>query len=228
MRKRQKADDSGSVVGNESPIRVLIADDHPLIRAGLGSTLAAEPGVLLVGEATNGDEVQRLCQELQPDVLLLDLRMPGPSALETVACLCQCCPATKVLMLTAYDDEAHVRWLVEAGVAGYLLKDEAPTTVAQAIRAVMRGDTWFSREVAEQLARPVALPALSQRQRELLRLVALGMSNQQIADELCIAEVTVRFHLRNIYKKVSAHTRGEAIRWAIQHGLGEELVLYNR
>ena len=126
-------------------------------------------------------------------------------------------------MLTAYDDEAHVRWLVEAGVTGYLLKDEAPATVVQAIRAVMGGGAWFSRQVAEKLARPTPFSELSQREREVLRLVASGKSNQQIAEELHVAEVTVRFHLRNIYDKVGVHTRGEAIHWAMQQGLGEDL-----
>jgi DNA-binding NarL/FixJ family response regulator len=221
MGKRRPIDDPGSPDNGRTPIHILIADDHPLIRAGLASTLASEPDILLVGEASSGEEAQRLCQEQQPDVLLLDLRMPGPSALETVACLRQCCPETKVLMLTAYDDEAHVRWLVEAGVAGYLLKDEAPTTVVQAIRAVMSCGAWFSGRVAEKLVRTTPFSELSQREREVLRLVVSGKSNRQIADELHVAEVTVRFHLRNIYDKVGIHTRGEVIHWAMQHGLGE-------
>lgn len=223
MEKIQPADDLGTIAGDKRRIHVVVADDHPLIRSGLQSALAAEPDMLLVGAATNGAEAQRLCQEQQPDVLLLDVRMPGPLALETVAHLRQHSPQTKVLVLTAYDDEAHMRWLVEAGVAGYLLKDEAPMTVVQAIRAVVQGKDWFSRQVAEQLVRPTAFSALSHREREVLRLVASGKSNRQIAEELHLAEVTVRFHLRNIYEKVSVNTRAEAIHWAVQHGLGEDL-----
>ena len=223
MGKRRSIDDHGSHGNGPAPIRVLIADDHPLIRAGLASTLSAEPDVLLVGEAADGEEVQRLCQEQQPDVLLLDLRMPGPPALETVACLHRSCQETKVLMLTAYDDEAHVRWLVEAGVAGYLLKDEAPARVVQAIRAVIEGGAWFSQKIAEKLARTTPFSALSQREQEVLGRVASGKSNCQIAEELHIAEVTVRFHLRNIYDKAGVHTRGEAIYWAMQQGLAEDL-----
>jgi two-component system NarL family response regulator len=224
MGRGQPAKDSGiPATGDKMRIRVLVADDHPLIRAGLQSSLANEPDMFVVGEATNGEEVQRLCLKSKPDVLLLDLRMPGPSALETIAYLRQHHPQTRVLMLTAYDDEAHVRWLVEAGVAGYLLKEEAPATVVQAIRAVMGGGSWFSQQVAEKLARPTESPALTQREREVLRLIAQGKSNQQIAEELSIAETTVRFHLRNLYSKVGVTSRAEAIVWTLQGGSGKDL-----
>jgi len=218
MGKRRSIDDPGSHGNGPAPIRVLIADDHPLIRAGLASTLSAEPDVLLVGEAADGEEVQRLCQEQRPDVLLLDLRMPGPPALETVACLRQCCPGTKVLMLTAYDDEAHVRWLVEAGVAGYLLKDEAPATVVQAIRAVMGGGAWFSQKVVEKLARAGEWPALTRREQEVLRLVVLGKTDQQIGLELDLAERTVRYYLQKVYEKLGVNTRVEAAVQAVERG----------
>ncbi len=207
--------------GDKTRIRVLIADDHPLVRAGLQSSLAAEPDLLIVGEATNGEETQRLCQDHQPDMLLLDLRMPGPSALETIAFLRQQSPHTRVLMLTAFDDEAHIRGLVEAGVAGYMLKEEAPATVSEAIRAVMQGCTWFSQAVAEKFMRATESPALTPREKEVFRLLAYGKTNRSIAEELCIAEITVRFHLRNIYNKINVSTRAQAVRWAMQHGLGE-------
>ena len=212
-----------ATASDEPRIRVLVADDHPLIRSGLQSVLAAAPDMLLVGEATNGADAQRLCRQHQPDVLLLDLSMPGPSALETVAYLRQHCPEAKVLMLTVYDDEAHVRGLVQAGVSGYLLKGESPATVVQAIRAVMGGGAWFSQAVAEKLARSVESPALTQREREVLQLIGQGRSNQQIAEDLHIAEITVRFHLRNVYDKIGVHTRAQAVRWAMQHGLGDDL-----
>jgi DNA-binding NarL/FixJ family response regulator len=218
MGKRRPIDDPGSHGNGPAPIRVLIADDHPLIRAGLGSTLASEPDILLVGEASSGEEAQRLCQDQRPDVLLLDLRMPGPSALETVACLRQYCPETKVLMLTAYDDEAHVHWLVEAGVAGYLLKDEAPATVVQAIRAVMDGGAWFSGRVAEKLARSGETPALTRREQEVLRLVVLGKTDQQIGLELDLAERTVRYYLQKVYEKLGVNTRVGAAVQAVERG----------
>ncbi len=218
MGKKPSPDTYGA---NEAHIRVMIADDHPLIRSGLRSALSSEPGMLLVGEATNGEEAQRLCQEHQPDVLLLDLRMPGPSALDTVEYLRRYCPQIRVLMLTAYDDEAHVRGLVEAGVSGYLLKEEAPVTVVKAVRSVMSGGKWFSRSIAEKLAGLTESPVLTRRELEVLQSVTEGKTNHQIAEELHIAEVTVRFHLRSIYNKINVRTRTEAVRWAMQHGLEE-------
>ncbi len=203
-------------------IRVLIADGHPLIRAGLQSVLAGVPDMLVVGEAANGAEAQHLCQEQQPDVLLLDLHMPGPSALEMVACLFQHCPRIRVLILAASDDEADVPGLVEAGISGCLLTEEPPAAVVQAIRAVVQGGTWFSRQLAEKLARHSELPALTQREREVLRLVVKGMTNVKVAQLLTISETTVKFHLTNLYRKLGVSTRAEAIAWVWQHGFEQE------
>ena len=219
MRKSTNAGKAKS--DRKASIRVVIADDHPLIRAGLHSALNSEIDLCVVGEAADGQETQRLCEDHQPDLLLLDLRMPGPSALETLAYLRQRSPHTRVLMLSAYDDEAHVRGLVEAGVAGYMLKEEAPASVADAIRAVVQGCTWFSQSVVQKLAQPMESATLTQREQEVLRLLARGGTNRKIAEELCVAEITVRFHLRNIYNKIHVGTRAQAVRWAMQHGLGE-------
>ncbi len=210
-------------------IRVLVADDHPLMRAGIRATLAAEPDLTLVGEAADGAEAQRLCRELEPDVLLLDLNMPGPSTFETVAFLREHCPQMKVVMLTAYDDDIYVHGLVAAGVAGYVLKDEIEEAMVRAIRTVMQGDTWFSQSVVEKLAQLAAneapldeQPALTKREVEVLRLLARGYSNARIAQELGIRGPTVRFHLRNIYDKTGLQSRTEAVAWAIQQGLVDE------
>jgi DNA-binding NarL/FixJ family response regulator len=207
-------------------IRVLLADDHPLVRAGIRTTLTAEEDVALVGEATDGFEAQRLCPELQPDVLLLDLKMPGPSPFETVAYLREHCPDVKILILSAYDDDAYVHGLMRAGVAGYVLKDEATEVVVSAVRTVVRGRTWFSRPVAEKLARletsetaQVEVSDLTDREREILRLIAEGKDNAGIAAELNLAEQTVRNYVSRIYTKLGVDTRVQAVVWAREQGL---------
>jgi DNA-binding NarL/FixJ family response regulator len=201
-------------------IRVLLADDHPLVRAGIRSVLTAEEDIALVGEAADGDQVQRLCQELEPDILLLDLNMPGPPPFETVAYLRQHCPAVKVLVLTAYDDDAYVRGLTAAGVAGYVLKDEAVETVVRAIRVVVQGKSWFSQPVVEKLVRLKTEEAvLTDRERQILSLIAQGRNNSQIAVELDLAEQTVRNYVSQIYTKLGVDTRVQAVVWARERGL---------
>lgn len=206
-------------------IRVVLADDHPLVCAGLRTVLAGVAGIELVGEAVNGQATRRMVQELQPDVLLLDLSMPGPPAVETVAWLAEHCPQVKVLILTAYDDDAYVRGMVAAGVAGYMLKDEAPEAVVRAIRTVVGGDTWFSRRVVDKLGRLevnkdvlLAKISLSERDAPVLRLIAQGWDNARIAAELCVAEPTVRNYVSRIYTALGVRSRAEAIVWARENG----------
>jgi DNA-binding NarL/FixJ family response regulator len=209
-------------------IRVLLADDHPLVRAGIRSTLMAEQDLALVGEAATGDEARRLCAELCPDVLLLDLSMPGPPPAETVAYLREHCPQAKVVALTAYDDDVYIHSLIEAGAMGYVLKDEAAAAVVRAIRAVHQGDTWFSRPVIEKLAQLETAKAarneslgLTERERRILRLIALGQDNASIAAELSLAEQTVRNYVSHLYAKLDVSSRTEAALWARRHGLAE-------
>lgn len=133
-------------------IRVLIADAHPLILRGTHETLSGADDITLVGEATRSEEAQRLCAELCPDVLLLDLQMPGATATETVAYVREHCPETRVIILTAYDDAVYVRRMLAEGAMGYVLKDEAAEAVPTAIRSVIQGGTWLSRRVRERLA----------------------------------------------------------------------------
>ena len=208
------------------PIRVLLADDHPLVRAGIRTTLQGEADVLLVGEATDAHEAQCLSQELRPDVLLLDLNMPGPSPIETVAALRELCPATRVLVLTAYDDDAYVRAVVAAGAAGYVLKDDATEAVVRAIRTVMEGDTWFSRSIMEKLVHGGAgasiqagHPELTSRELDVLRLVVDGKTNQEIALALAISVKTVEKHLGEVFAKLGVASRVEAAVQAVRAGL---------
>ncbi len=206
-------------------IRVLLADDHPLVRAGLRASLVADD-VELVGEAADAHEALLLCRALRPDVLLLDLNMPGPSPFEVVADLRQDCPQVGVLVVTAFDDDAYVRGLVGAGVAGYVLKDEAPDMILHAIRSVMEGGSWFSRPVMAKLVHETPtersrgeMPHLTGRERELLGLLTQGLDNPRIAATLHLGEQTVRNYLSQLYDKLDVRSRAEAIVWALRRGL---------
>lgn len=216
---------------DSTPIRVLLADDHPLVRAGIRATLSSETDIVVVGEAADAMEAQRLAEEVQPDVLLLDLSMPGPSATETVTYLRERCPKVRVLILTAFDDDAYVRGLVNAGVAGYVLKDEVPEAVSCALRAVVAGGTWFSRHLMQRLAQnpldnadtageEVEEPKLTGREVQILQLLVEGQTDREIGQELNLAERTVRYCLRNIYDKLRVANRTEAAYRASQLRLG--------
>ena len=201
-----------------SPIRVLLADDHPLVRAGLRATIATAPDISLVGEATSGDEVRQLCEALSPHIVLLDLHMPGPAPLETVAHLHEHCPRVRVLILTAHDEDAYVQGLLAAGVAGYVLKDEVPEALLHAIRGVAQGGVWFSQAIATKLARAVAHAGddtlgFTDRERELQYALMQGWDNARIAAALHLSEQTVRNYLTRLYAKLGVHSRAEAIVW---------------
>jgi len=205
-------------------IRVLLADDHPLVRAGLRTTLEAEPDIVIAGEASDGDEAQRQCAALQPDILVLDVNMPGPPALATLAAVPDVCPRTRVVVLTAYDDDAYVRGLVLAGAMGYVLKDEAPEALVQAVRTVAQGGTWFSRPVVENLVRPAErdesdAPSLTERESQIMRLIAQGWDNARIAEELYLSEQTIRNYVSRLYGKIGVQTRAEAVVWGREHGM---------
>lgn len=217
---------------DNAPIRVLLADDHPLVRAGIRATLCGEPDLVFVAEAADGLEARRLTEELEPDVLLLDLSMPGPSAIETVTYLREHCPRVKVLILTAYDDDAYIRGLVSAGVAGYVLKDEVPEAVVRALHSVMQGDTWFSRPLMQRLtqdALPGTAPSddgeepqLTGREVQILQLLVAGQTDREIGQALNLAERTVRYCLHNLYDKLRVSNRTEAAYRASLLGLGDK------
>lgn len=209
-------------------IRILLADDHPLIRTGIRATLATEENLTLVGEATDGHETQQLSYELKPDVLLLDLNMPGPPPVETVSYLREHCPETKVIVLTAHNDDIYVRTLVASGVAGYILKDEAIEAVVRAIQAVIQGDGWFSWPVMEKLVHQgedklssATEFNLTDRERQILRLIAQGKANSQIAKELHLSEQTVRNYVCRIYAEMGTNSRVEITELLRKHNLVE-------
>ncbi len=208
-------------------IRVLIADDPPLMLCGIRDTLLAADDIALVGEATRGDDAQRLCAESLPDVLLLDLQMPGASATQTIRYVQTHCPTTRIVILTAYDDVAYVRHTLALGVPGYVLKDEAGEIVLTAIRSIVQGGTWLSRRVLEKMTSVEAVaptmavaPRLTKREQQVLDCIARGWRNDRIADELYLKEETVRHYVSALYAKLDIASRCEAMVWAQNHGFG--------
>lgn len=204
-----------------APIRVVLADDHPLVRAGIRSALARYDQIDLIGESADGPSTIRLCIEQQPEIVLLDLNMPESPPAVTVARLRAECPNTQIIILSAYDDDAFVRGLTAAGIAGYILKDEALEVVGRALESVARGDTWFSRNIVVKLAAPVVAtprggnsPRLTNRERQLLVLLLEGHDARQIATTLSLSEQTVRNYLSRLYDKLNVNSRAEAICWA--------------
>jgi DNA-binding NarL/FixJ family response regulator len=212
------------LAGEAPPLRVVLTDDHPVVRSGIRALLEQAPDITVVGEADNGTDALRLVAALQPDVLLLDVQMPGLDGVEVARQLKASGSPTFVLALSAYDDEHFIRELLACGAAGYLTKDEAPDAIVEAVRGVARGEEgWFSRRAAARLAAwsrsdNAGQPRLTEREADVLRLLSRGWSNNQIAEELFVTERTVRFHLRNIYDKIEVNSRGEAIAWALREG----------
>jgi len=211
-----------------TPIRVLLADDHPVLRKGIRTILEMEEDISVVAEAENGDETLELVEELNPDVLVLDVSMPKKSGLEVIKEMAQDERNTSTLVLSAYDDESFITEMIESGAAGYLLKREALETIVEAVRGVAAGETgWFSKAIVEKIIQQTRTPStprskLTEREKEIMHYLALGWTNNQIGDKLDISERTVRYHLRNIYDKVGATSRGMAIAWGVRHGFGKK------
>ena len=232
-------------------IKVVLADDHPALRAGIKGMLekadgSTEPSsrasrlsstksqaeglaevIEVIGEAADGDEALRLAERLGPDVLVLDAVMPGLRAPQVIRRLRETRPDLRVLVLTAYDENELVFGLLEAGAVGYVLKEEALETIEAAVRAAARGESWLSPKVAakvmkealgQEKAEEEAIP-LSERELEVLRLVAKGWSNKRIAKELSITERTVRFHVGNVFGKLGVESRTEAVVEGVRRGL---------
>ncbi len=208
-------------------IRVLIADDHPLIREGLRGLLAAEPDLELVGEAVDGLEAVEKTDQLRPDVILLDLLMPVKSGIEAMIEIKEKDPGARILVLTSFADDEQVFPALRAGALGYLLKDSSPQDLLRAIRSVYRGESSLHPAIARRLVLQFSQPAvdsspenpLTQREVEVLKLVAEGLSNQNIADELVVSERTVGKHVGNILEKLHLANRTQAALYALREGL---------
>ncbi len=185
--------------------------------------LNKEPDIRVIAETGEGGQVERLTTESAPDVLVLDVNMPGLDPMATTRRLKKQDSTLQILILTAYDDEAYVTGLLSAGATGYVLKDEALDNLVTAIRAIAKGETWLSQRIAGRLARKAIAPArtaeaepLTPREREVLRLLALGLSNDEIAEQLSITKRTVQNHVSNIYGKLALDSRAEAVLYAIR------------
>jgi DNA-binding NarL/FixJ family response regulator len=214
------------------PIKVVIADDHTLFREGVKKILSLEKDILIVGEAGRGDEVVKTVERSKPDVLLLDLRMPKGDPVQTLLDVRERSPATKVLILTAFAEDENVLNTAKGGARGYLLKGADFSTLLQAIKTVHKGDVWVDKEVPvgetfEEIAlgqteRVVpqeddAVESLTRREREILRLVAEGMTNEEIGKKIFISEKTVKTHLTNIFDKLKVNNRFKAALMIMGH-----------
>jgi DNA-binding NarL/FixJ family response regulator len=201
-------------------IRILLVDDHPVVRHGLRGMLDAEPDLTVVGEASSGPAGVELAAAEKPDIVLMDLRMPegdGVAATERIVAA-----GGRVVVLTTYETDRDILRAIEAGASGYLLKDASPGELADAVRAAARGETVLAPSVASTLVRQVrkpAPPALSAREAEVLRLVGRGLTNADIGKQLFISEATVKTHLLRVFNKLDVADRTAAVTTAMEHGL---------
>ncbi len=223
-------DDAGH--DNADQVRVMICDDHALFRRGLVMVLESEADIEVVAEAEDGNDAVRKVAEFVPDVVLMDVRMPGTDGIEATRRIAEAVPSTKIVMLTVSDEESDLYEAIKAGASGYLLKEISIEEVSTAVRAVVAGQSLISPSMASKLLTEftnlskraderttVPTPRLTDRELEVLRLVAQGKSNREIAEDLFISENTVKNHVRNILEKLHLHTRMEAVMYAVREKL---------
>ena len=220
----------GSAAADLDTIRVLICDDHALFRRGLVMVLESEEGIDVVAEAEDGEDAVARAEETVPDVVLMDVRMPKMSGIEATRAIADVVPSAKILMLTVSDEEEDLYEAVKAGATGYLLKEISIEEVANAIRAVTTGQSLISpsmaskllnefNNLAKQAQQKVLAPKLTDRELQVLKLVAQGLSNREVAEQLFISENTVKNHVRNILEKLHLHSRMEAVVYAVREKL---------
>jgi len=211
----------------DEQISVLIADDHAVVREGLRGLITSEPGMVVVGEARDGVEAVREALALHPDVILLDLVMPRKDGLEAIQDIKNSNPEARILVLTSFADDDKVFAAIKAGAVGYLLKDSSPQELLQAVREVSQGESslhpTIARKLIQELSQPSELPPaqdqLTAREVEVLRLLAQGLANQEIGEQLVISERTVRNHVSNILNKLHLANRTQAALYALKEGL---------
>lgn len=208
-------------------IKILLADDHTIVRQGLKLILSANPDMEIAGEAANGREAVELAQKVKPDVVLMDVAMPELGGIEATRRMVEANPRVRVLVLSMHKEAVYVREILKAGARGYILKDAIDTELLHAVRSVARGDGYISPAVSGALLsdyrQNVTDPAdlLSNREREVLRLIAEGKTNKEIASRLNLSVYTVDSHRAKIMEKLNLHSTGELVRFAIKHGLAD-------
>lgn len=212
-------------------IRIVLADDHTVLRAGLVMLLNSQPDLEVVGQAADGKEAEDMARNIKPDIILMDIAMPGMSGIEATERVKEVSPATKVLVLTMHDDEGYLRQVIKAGASGYVLKKAADTELMAAIRAVSQGEMYVYPTLASAVLRGMLekednpsdeknlLKTLSEREREVLQLIALGYTNQEIGDKIIISVKTVETYKTRLMDKLNLRRRSELVRFAMESGL---------
>lgn len=212
-------EEPGSASDAVDPIRILVADDHPVVRGGLCAVLNAQPHMRVVGEAEDGEAMLRAYPDLGPDVVVLDLRMPRLEGLPALERLLADHPTARVLIVTTYDGEEDVFRALRGGAKGYILKDAPYEQIVQAVERVHAGECFLSATAASRIASRMGGPVITPREAEVLRLAADGLRNREIAERLGRSEDTVKMHLKNAFEKLDAVTRAEAIASARRRGI---------
>ena len=201
------------------PARVLVVDDHPVLRSGVAALLEDRNDIVLVGEASNGQEAITAFRTLRPDVVLMDLQMPGTNGLEAILAIRAEHPGARIIVLTTYHGDTQAVRALKAGAMGYLLKSGLRTELVDSILNVYRGQRHIHRDVADEIARHIGEETLSEREVAILRLVANGKANKQIGSELDLSEATVKGHLKNIFAKLNVADRTHAVTIAARRGI---------
>jgi two-component system, NarL family, response regulator LiaR len=211
-------------MAESTPIKVLLVDDHAVVRSGLGAVLLTYDDMTLVGEAGNGEEAIRLCEKLQPDVVLMDLLMPVMDGVAATAAIKKQCPKVNIIALTSFKEKEMVEGALKAGAMSYLLKNVSASELVTAIRGAVSGQSRLSPEAAQVLIQDIKEPPeqtydLTDREKEILSLMVEGLPNTAIAERLVVSQSTIKFHVSNVLSKLGVTSRTEAVALALKHHL---------